>query len=60
MKNNQQFAHHMLREIYEQPRTVRDNLAGQMNETSGIVMLANFPLSTAELMSLTWLVCAQC
>jgi len=50
----------MLREIYEQPRTVRDNLAGQMNETSGIVMLANFPLSTAELMSLTWLVCAQC
>jgi glucosamine--fructose-6-phosphate aminotransferase (isomerizing) len=55
MENNRQFAHHMLKEIHEQPRTVRDTLAGQVNDASGTVTLTEFPLSIAELKSLAWL-----
>lgn len=45
----------MLKEIHEQPRTVRDTLAGQVNDASGTVTLTEFPLSIAELKSLAWL-----
>jgi len=54
METNRQFAHHMLKEIHEQPRTVRDTLAGQVN-AAGTVTLTDFPLSSAELKSLSWL-----
>src|SRR6266849_4811748 len=55
MANKREFAHHMLREIHEQPRTVRDTLAGRLDPDSGLVALETLLLTDAELKSLAWI-----
>ena len=45
----------MLREIHEQPRSVRDTLAGRFAQETGGVTLEALPLSASELRSLTWI-----
>jgi glutamine---fructose-6-phosphate transaminase (isomerizing) len=55
MPDKREFAHHMLREIHEQPRTVRDTLAGRLDPDSGLVALETLLLTDAELKSLAWI-----
>jgi glutamine---fructose-6-phosphate transaminase (isomerizing) len=55
MKDNREFPHHMLREIHDQPRTIRDTLAGRLNLHSGSVCLEALPWSIAEISSLGWI-----
>ena len=55
MADKREFPHHMLREIYEQPRAVRDTLAGRLDRDSGVVTLDTFTLTDAELKSLSWI-----
>ena len=52
MNDKRKFPHYMLSEIHEQPRTVRDTLAGWLDATSGTVVLEAFPLSASEIESL--------
>jgi len=42
------YKHFMLKEIYEQPRAVRDTIAGRLNEEEGDVFLENFQLSSED------------
>ena len=55
MARKRKFPHHMLREIHEQPRTVRDTLAGRLDPDSGLVALETLSLTDAELKSLAWI-----
>ncbi len=42
------YKHFMLKEIYEQPRAVRDTIAGRLNEEEGDVFLEDFQLSNED------------
>ncbi len=42
------YKHFMLKEIYEQPRAVRDTIAGRLNEEEGDVFLEDFQLSDED------------
>jgi glucosamine 6-phosphate synthetase-like amidotransferase/phosphosugar isomerase protein len=55
MNNSREFLYHMLREIYEQDRAVRDTLAGRLDIDSGAVTLETSPSSISEMKSLTWI-----
>src|SRR5580704_9125124 len=55
MNNSREFLHHMLREIHEQPRAVRDTLAGRLDIDSGAVTLQPPPLTISEMKSLAWI-----
>lgn len=55
MNNKRKFPHHMLSEINEQPRTVRDTLAGRLAPETGTVALECLPLIASGLRSLTWI-----
>jgi glucosamine--fructose-6-phosphate aminotransferase (isomerizing) len=43
------YKHFMLKEIYEQPRAIRDTIAGRLMEESGDVFLEDFKLDSAIL-----------
>ena len=45
------YKHFMLKEIYEQPRAVRDTIAGRLMEEEGDVFLEDLKLSDAELLA---------
>jgi len=45
----------MLREIHEQPRTVRDTLAGRLALDTGTVALEGLPARASDLASLAWI-----
>jgi glucosamine--fructose-6-phosphate aminotransferase (isomerizing) len=42
------FKHYMLKEIYEQPRAVRDTIIGRVSQTTGRVYLDEMEISEAE------------
>jgi len=42
------FKHYMLKEIYEQPRAVRDTIIGRVSQTTGRVYLNEMEISEAE------------
>jgi len=52
MKNNVKPGFHMLNEIFEQPRTVQNAVAGRVDPVSGTVQL-QFPMTDAEIGSLS-------
>jgi glutamine---fructose-6-phosphate transaminase (isomerizing) len=54
MNPKREYPHHMLREIYEQPRAVRDTLAGRVDPESGQVTLETLSLSASDLKSISW------
>ena len=43
------YKHFMLKEIYEQPRAIRDTIAGRLREEEGTVFLESLKLTDAEL-----------
>ena len=43
------YRHFMLKEIYEQPRAIRDTIAGRLNEEEGDVFLEDLKLADGEL-----------
>src|SRR5215213_317530 len=47
------FKHYMLKEIYEQPRAVRDTIMGRVSQTTGRVYLNEMEISEAEFRSFT-------
>jgi glucosamine--fructose-6-phosphate aminotransferase (isomerizing) len=47
------FKHYMLKEIYEQPRAVRDTTLGRVSQTSGRVYLDEMEISEAEFREFT-------
>ncbi|MEN3333363.1 MAG: hypothetical protein V7641_2728 [Blastocatellia bacterium] len=47
------FKHYMLKEIYEQPRAVRDTVRGRVSQTTGRVSLDEMELSVAEFRQFT-------
>jgi glucosamine--fructose-6-phosphate aminotransferase (isomerizing) len=47
------FKHYMLKEIYEQPRAVRDTIVGRLSQTTGRVYLDEMEISEAEFRSFT-------
>ena len=54
------FKHFMLKEIYEQPRTVRDTTLGRVSQDSGQVFLDEMQMSTAEFKALRKINIAAC
>jgi glutamine---fructose-6-phosphate transaminase (isomerizing) len=54
------FKHFMLKEIYEQPRTVRDTTLGRVSQDSGRVFLDEMQVSEDEFRGLTKLNIAAC
>ena len=54
------FKHFMLKEIYEQPRTVRDTTLGRVSQDSGRVFLDEMQVSEDEFRRLTKLNIAAC
>jgi len=54
------FKHFMLKEIYEQPRTVRDTILGRVSQDSGQVFLAEMQVTDAEFNKLTKINIAAC
>ncbi len=54
------YRHFMLKEIYEQPRAIRDTIAGRLNETAGDVFLEDLKLSDLELQAITRVVIIAC
>ena len=42
------FKHFMLKEIYEQPRTVRDTTLGRISQDTGHIFLDEMQISEAE------------
>ena len=42
------FKHYMLKEIYEQPRAVRDTIIGRVSQTTGRVYLDEMEISEAD------------
>lgn len=47
------FKHYMLKEIYEQPRAVRDTIIGRVSQTTGHVYLDEMEISEAEFRQFT-------
>ncbi len=55
-----EYAHYMLKEIYEQPRSVTDTLRGRVNFATGEVSLPELRLSAAEARALNQIVTVAC
>ena len=54
------YRHFMLKEIYEQPRAIRDTIAGRLNEDEGDVFLEDLKISDEELQSIERVVIIAC
>ncbi|HEY6009339.1 MAG TPA: glutamine--fructose-6-phosphate transaminase (isomerizing), partial [Geobacteraceae bacterium] len=54
------YKHFMLKEIYEQPRAVRDTIAGRLQEEEGDVFLEEMQLAPAELAAIQRIVVIAC
>jgi glucosamine--fructose-6-phosphate aminotransferase (isomerizing) len=54
------FKHFMLKEIYEQPRTVRDTTLGRISQDTGKIFLDEMQVSDAEFMALKKINIAAC
>jgi glucosamine--fructose-6-phosphate aminotransferase (isomerizing) len=54
------YKHFMLKEIYEQPRAVRDTIAGRLQEEEGDVFLEEMQLGPAELAAIRRIVVIAC
>jgi glucosamine--fructose-6-phosphate aminotransferase (isomerizing) len=55
MNDKRTFAHHMLSEIHQQPRTIRDTLAGRLDLETGTVVLETLPVRLSDLASVAWI-----
>ncbi len=55
-----EYAHFMLKEIFEQPRTVENALRGRMDQEDGTVKFGGLNLSTAELRAIDQIVITAC
>jgi glucosamine--fructose-6-phosphate aminotransferase (isomerizing) len=54
------FKHYMLKEIYEQPRAVRDTIMGRLSQTTGRVYLDVMEISEAEFKQFTSIKAVAC
>lgn len=54
------FKHYMLKEIYEQPRAVRDTIIGRVSQTTGHVYLDEMEISEAEFRQFTSIKAIAC
>ncbi len=54
------FKHYMLKEIYEQPRAVRDTIMGRISQTTGRVYLDEMEISEAEFREFTSIKVVAC
>lgn len=54
------FKHYMLKEIYEQPRAVRDTIVGRLSQTTGRVYLDEMEISEAEFRNFTSVKAVAC
>ncbi|HST21998.1 MAG TPA: glutamine--fructose-6-phosphate transaminase (isomerizing) [Blastocatellia bacterium] len=54
------FKHYMLKEIYEQPRAVRDTILGRVSQTTGRVYLDEMEISEAEFRQFTSIKAIAC
>ncbi|HEY9175617.1 MAG TPA: glutamine--fructose-6-phosphate transaminase (isomerizing), partial [Verrucomicrobiae bacterium] len=54
------FAHYMLKEIFEQPQTVRNALRGRMDHEGAMARFGGLNMSTAELRAVDRVVIAAC
>ncbi|HYP26212.1 MAG TPA: glutamine--fructose-6-phosphate transaminase (isomerizing) [Blastocatellia bacterium] len=54
------FKHYMLKEIYEQPRAVRDTIMGRVSQTTGRVYLNEMEISEAEFRQFTSVKAVAC
>ncbi|HKY05182.1 MAG TPA: glutamine--fructose-6-phosphate transaminase (isomerizing), partial [Blastocatellia bacterium] len=54
------FKHYMLKEIYEQPRAVRDTIMGRVSQTTGRVYLNEMEISEAEFRQFTSIKAVAC
>ncbi|MFY9609131.1 MAG: glutamine--fructose-6-phosphate transaminase (isomerizing) [Blastocatellia bacterium] len=54
------FKHYMLKEIYEQPRAVRDTVVGRMSQATGQVYLEEMDISDAEFRQFTSIKAIAC
>ncbi|HJQ25901.1 MAG TPA: glutamine--fructose-6-phosphate transaminase (isomerizing) [Blastocatellia bacterium] len=54
------FKHYMLKEIYEQPRAVRDTVLGRVSQTTGRVYLDEMEISEAEFRQFTSIKAIAC
>ncbi len=54
------FKHYMLKEIYEQPRAVRDTTMGRVSQTTGRVYLDEMEISEAEFRQFTSIKAVAC
>jgi glutamine---fructose-6-phosphate transaminase (isomerizing) len=54
------FKHYMLKEIYEQPRAVRDTIVGRVSQTTGRVYLDEMEISDAEFRQFTSVKAVAC
>lgn len=54
------FKHYMLKEIYEQPRAVRDTIMGRISQTTGRVYLDEMEISEAEFREFTSIKAVAC
>ncbi|MFY9571303.1 MAG: glutamine--fructose-6-phosphate transaminase (isomerizing), partial [Blastocatellia bacterium] len=54
------FKHYMLKEIYEQPRAVRDTIIGRVSQTTGRVYLDEMEISEAEFRQFTAIKAIAC
>jgi glucosamine--fructose-6-phosphate aminotransferase (isomerizing) len=55
-----EYAHYMLKEIYEQPRSVTDTLRGRVNFATGEIYLPELPLTAQEARALNQIVTVAC
>jgi glucosamine--fructose-6-phosphate aminotransferase (isomerizing) len=54
------FKHYMLKEIYEQPRAVRDTVQGRVSQTTGRIYLDEMEISEAEFRQFTSIKAIAC
>jgi glucosamine--fructose-6-phosphate aminotransferase (isomerizing) len=54
------FKHYMLKEIYEQPRAVRDTIMGRISQTTGRVYLDEMEISESEFREFTSIKAVAC
>ncbi len=54
------YKHFMLKEIYEQPRAIRDTILGRVSADTGRVFLAEMDISDADLRAATQITIAAC
>jgi glutamine---fructose-6-phosphate transaminase (isomerizing) len=54
------FKHYMLKEIYEQPRAVRDTIVGRISQATGRVYLEEMDISESEFRSFTSIKIVAC